>query len=359
MKTKLPQIPIWLLILTLGAVACLPKNDVEKPDDPYSGITEGRVLIPVLAHKVDMQKVQKLEESRGGTLAKMEPADPNKEKIYDLYLFKYTDKDVTETEYRVRATDKVLLKASIKPEGASLSDAVVSVKALLEKNGFDKNHFLNEMYPNTLSKDGDGLFIVEQEEKKPAAVLFKFEQYGKQHKAVPEPLKELPEKFIDHLGKPINKFRVIKKEEESYGNTLERTRKVGIGQYSNETRFALFNTKKNEYPLIYRGHSFDWDEDLPYLDTGFLTWYISAYDDPTLGFYDEVLHGIMLPNREILDLLKKNGYKFDRMHSGAGNIVFYFVNEARNRVHVLRAQEFEDIENAKMVLAINTFINQE
>ncbi|MDO4790678.1 MAG: hypothetical protein Q3998_06915 [Porphyromonas sp.] len=78
MKARVFQTSTWFLVLTLGLVACCKRDDVEKPDDPYSNITEGRVLIPVLAHKVDMKKVESVEGKRGGTLAKLVPADPKK-----------------------------------------------------------------------------------------------------------------------------------------------------------------------------------------------------------------------------------------------------------------------------------------
>lgn len=122
----------------------------------------------------------------------------------------------------------------------------MNVYSLLQKNGFNKEHFLNKMFPDTQSKDGDGLFVVRKKEKKPN-VYFNFEQYGKQRRAILNPLKELPEKFIYHLEKPANKYPQIRKEEETeHRSTLESTKEVGYGKYKGKVRYAKFDTKKHE-----------------------------------------------------------------------------------------------------------------
>lgn len=345
MKTKLFQHSIvWLLAFSIGLVAC-KKDDGPETQDPYAPITEGRIFLPVLAPTVDMDKVKKVEEKRNGKLEKMTPADPKAKRDYDLYQFIYDDKDIGEVQYHVHMTSKILLKVAVKVR----NEAIPKLQDLAKKNGFDETHFISKMF-SKLSRERDALFLLSIR-KTGGVTWFVFDQYGKQPKPMPT-IKEIDKKWDEKIENSLFKYARVKQiEEGTFGGRLLETKKVTYGKHKGKIRYAKFRAKSDEYPMIIRGYFFDWDEELSDGNAGWISEIIYVYDDPALGFYQDNIKKVDIPTKEMLALLAKEGYVFYEARGKA----YFFKNERKKQIYVLRTQGFDDIEGGKKVLALNLF----
>lgn len=354
MKTKFIQPLIWALAFALALPACKKDNGAE-PDDPYTPPAEGKAFMPVLAHKVDMERVEKIEKARGGRLSKVTHSD---EGNYDTYVFEYgffQETDVQEIVYEVRTADKILLKAEVKlPTYIGARD----MKNLLKKEGFNDDHILSKIAASDLAReDEDALFSCRIKDLDPGK-WFHFKQFDKQRKSMPT-IKDLNGYWYDFLNNQAFKITQVRNFESRYKSTLLEEKKVTDGKYANQIRHAMYRTHANHAPQIIRGYFFNWDEELSPQESGHINEIIFIYTDPALGFYRDEIHKIDIPTREMLALLKKGGFKIETTYWSEDHYVFYFKNETKKLKYVLRACTFDDVEGGRKIMALNLFENKD
>lgn len=349
MKTKFVQPLIWALALALALPACKKGNGNEP--DPYTPPAEGMVFLPVLVHKVDMERVKEIEKARGGQLHEVKHSD---EGNYDSYTFKYNfiETDIQEIVYDVRTADKILLRAKVK---VPIASAATDMKKLLKKTGFNNDHFLiKATYCNLVREDEEALFNCQIDDFGPGE-SYLFRQYDKQRKAMPT-IKDLNGYWYDLLGKQNFKLPQVRNFETRYGSTLEREDKVKYGKYANQKiGYANFRTHAVHAPQIIRGYFFAWDDEVSPEEGGYVGEVLFIYSDPALGFYTGEIHKRDLPTREMLALFKKEGYKIEDVHWADGHYIIYFKNETKKLKYALRARSFDDIEGGRKIMALNLF----
>lgn len=191
MNAKTIKIIVWLLILTFGTVAC-KKLNAPMEDDPYTPVTEGRVFLPILVNKPDMDKVKKVEEGRNGYLLEKLAPNPDKGQNYILYKFEYKEMDIQQVHYLIHPETGVLLKVIM--QFPSKNSTLSKCLALIGKQGFDDEHILAKRY-SALARERDALFVM-RHEKEGSMMQIKFGQFGKQPSALPT-ISELPSKDYD------------------------------------------------------------------------------------------------------------------------------------------------------------------
>lgn len=347
MKTKFIQPLIWALAFALALPACDKDNGTE-PNDPYTPPAEGKVFMPVLVHKVDMEKVKETEKARGGHLDKMVPADLSKDRDYDTYTFKYEGKEVEEIKYEVQTQDKTLLMAKVK---VSSNSGVEKMNNLLKKKGFNDDHILAKMLESDLTRESeDDLFVCKTQSDAPGK-WFNFEQYEKQRKTMPT-IKNLNEGWYDFMKNQAFKLAQVRnfEIEDNNGQLLEEKKK-SYGKYEGQIIFAKFRPNEKYGSQILRGYFFDWDEETSAEEAGYINEIIFIYTDPALGHYKDPRHDLSIPTRELLALLKKGGFEFDKNDR---NMLFFKRNDSGKTLsYVLRSIGFQDVEDGREIFAMN------
>lgn len=348
MKTKFIQPLIWALALLLALPAC-KKDKGNTPDDPYSPPTEGLVFMPVLVHKVDMEKVKETEKARGGRLKKVTHSKKGK---YDAYVFSYEGKYITEITYEVNTSDKMLLKVMVK---VPITAGVTGMEKLLKKVNFNTDHILTKMIDAEFARETEEHLFTCETENVDVGKWFNFEQYETQKKPM-QTIEHLNESWFDFLYNENFKISQVRGFEHLNSNgSLEDEKKVESGKYRNQVRYAKYRANPGYAPQIIRGYFFDWDEDLSPQKVGYIKEIIFVYTDPALGVYRDNRHKMDIPTREIIALLKKGGFEIKNVTQVDNTFFYYFKNEAKNLTYVLRAKGFDDIEGGRKVMSLNLF----
>ena len=327
MKTKLIQKLLWLLALSLGLMSC-KKNETHRPIDPYPPVTEGKVFLPVLLNKPDMDRVKKTEEGRGGKFEKITEIEISG-MACSGFEFSYTDMDVTRVVYVIREEDKVLMQIWL--ENVDKEDAS-KIEALAKKNGFDDSHILAKRFSGLARESAEGLFYLTSYSDSEKNVLFI--QYGKQPSDMPT-FSMLPDRQ-DYLGEKYDKIKAF---EEGRGSTLDLESKVNKGTHEGKVKSARFKINDiSELPTdSYKGYFFDWDSDA---STGKCYKIICIFKNPSLCYYLDNIRKHILPTKEFLNLCKEKGYKWEEYIKGQGDL---FSNEETNIVLSARRLSFPDI----------------
>ena len=299
MKTKLIQKLLWLLALSLGLMSC-KKNETPKPIDPYVPVTDGKVFLPVLLNKPDMEKVKKVEEGRGGTLKKV----MNDVKEYgfscQIYEFSYTGMDVENASYILRQRDGLLLGVNF--ENIE-ENKVAEIKALAKKKGFNDSHILAKRFSDLARDSAEGLFRLMYYADKKELVFW---QYGKQPSDMPT-LSQLPTNdFINtRLEQYYNEINNIEISQES---TVVKELKAG-----DKVEYLLFKIKDTaEWPSgSHRGYFFNWRTEG---SDGKCYGFQYIFKEPSVGYYRDDIWKEVIPTKEFLNLCKKEGYEWSECY---------------------------------------------
>ena len=299
MKTKLFKKLLWLLALSLGLMSC-KKNETPKPIDSYVPVTEGKVFLPVLTNKPNMDKVEKTEAGRNGKREKV----TNNVKMYgflcQIYEFSYTGMDVENASYILRQRDGLLL--GVKFENIE-EEKVAEIKALAKKNGFNDSHILAKRFSDLARDSAEGLFRLMYYTDKKDLVFW---QYGKQPSAMPT-LSQFPTNdFINtRLGHYYDEINNIETGQES---TVVKELKAG-----DKVEYVLFKIKDTaEWPSdSHRGYFFNWRTEG---SDGKCHGFQYIFKEPSVGYYRDDIWKEVIPTKEFLNLCKKEGYEWSECY---------------------------------------------
>lgn len=326
MKNKVIQKVLWLAALASSLAAC-KKNDTPKSIDLYSPITEGRVFLPVLAHKPDMEKVKKTEKSRKG-----EFKDVSTEGSNDLYEFSYTDMDIKKSLYAINKTSGVLMGVLLVFD--KNDEIVDKLKNLAKKNGFGNESLLSKACGGALLREKEELFIV-RIGTQGDETLFAFVHFGKQPGPMPA-MQDLGKAWEDMImSVKINK---VQEHEANLKSTLRKVQKVGIGVNAEEISLAQYTPHKNDITTL-RSYYFSWKERDPAVMNGFLSRIVFSYENTGLGCYKDEMQGEYFPTKEFLSLIEKENYKFHKNVNELCAFPCIFKNEAKNLKIDIRIEE--------------------
>ncbi|GAD07520.1 hypothetical protein HQ45_00515 [Porphyromonas crevioricanis] len=352
MNAKIIKLFGWLLIFTLGTIACKKSDEPNKPDDPividpYTPVTEGRVFMPVLMNKPDMDKVTEVEKSRSGSLVEKLAPNPDEGKNYILYKFEYREMDIRQVHYQIHPKTGVLLKVIM--QFPSKKSTLLNCLALISKQGFNDDHILAQRY-SALAREKDALFTMHYKKEGGGTMKIMFDQYGKQPSALPTIPKLPSEEYDIVLEDRFFSFGRIKGAEKNLGNTLKATIEEESGKHKGKVKYAIFSLKAEEAPMTHRGYFFDWEEDTAPDKLGLCCEILFFYKHPSLGYYVDDIRKKTIPTREFYDLCKKNGCEWlEECPDGD-----FFINKKKKVVLVARKIQFDDI-SPNDILAINIF----
>lgn len=330
MKIKLFQKLLWLLALSFGLIAC-KKNEATKPIDPYAPVTEGKVFLPVLVHKPDMEKVKKVEEGRNGHLEKIKPDAEIHDLSCNLYEFSYTGMDVKNVSYYINKDSGVLVGAYLEIEHEALS----KITDLSKKHGFDDSHFLAKRHSGLARGGDEGVFVFCADWSR-----LSFEQFGKQPSAMPAVSKIPDSDYIKNLLE--QKYDYISNLERARGSELFKEHKKQSGINKGQVVFAIFKLNLSEMPQdTYITYFFYWEEGAAPADRLGKCHKIDYYfKEPSLGYYRDKISGLVIPTQEFLDLCKNTGYEWDSLLSHEGE---RFVNQAAGLYMVSERSLFDEL----------------
>lgn len=336
MKTKLYPILIVLSMLIFGLVAC--NNDNPTPtDNPYA--PEGKMFLPVLSHKPDMEKIELIEKGRTGRLEKKLPADPDNDRDYILYEYSYKGMKVKSIQYLIHPTKGTLLEAIavIRKDGSTLKD----YEELLKKRGFNDSHILAKRY-SSLAKEDDTLFAVIRSDEE--VEEFTFRQFGRQTEAQAT-FAKFNDEWDTAIENPLFTYLKIKEVEDSKGSKLIKTELMEYGEHKGHVKIAIFGMAEAERPMLYRVYLFNVEPGTPANMLGTCKEMLFCYDDPKLGFYEDDIQDEDIPTREFLDLYKKAGYTdiLYREH-------YSFKNQDKKLVHGVKTMTFDEFREEPLLV---------
>ena len=336
MKTKLYPILIVLSAVILGLTACTDDNQPSS-DTPYA--PEGKMFLPVLTHKPDMDKIEQIEKIRTGRLEKKLPADPANGQDHILYEFSYKGMKVKSIQYLIHPTKGILLEARavVRKEGSTLEDFV----KLLKKQGFEDKHILAKRFSGLAGEKEDGLFALIRPEDEEDTFIFR--QFGKQS-GDQVTLSSLNTEWDGVIENPFFTYPKIKEMEDRKGSTLIKTELVEHGEYKGYISIAIFGMAESERPMLYRVYLFDVVKDISGGLIGTCKEVSFYYDSPALAFYTDDIQGISIPTREFLDLYKKAGYDAIRY-----NKHYAFKNTEKGLVHGVKSVIFEGFKDESLL----------
>lgn len=331
MKIKFFKKIVWLLALVLGLTAC-KKNNPHGPIDPYAPVTEGKIFLPVLTHKPDMNKVKEIEKGRKGKFVEKKSIDVE-EVNYEEHVFSYTDMDVQTVSYIIETKSGLLYEVRLKIDGEEKSSKIAE---LVKKQGFNSGHIFAGVFGRPVREREDAIFYVDYNK---AGKTFNFFQVGKQPSPKPT-LSELPDQeYMKYLLNKDYSFDKIKEEEEK-GKSSEFLEAASLlvqeGKNKGKVEFALFKlNESNSLPMVYRGYGFIWDDNAAPERLGQCQSLFFLYQDYSLAFYLDELSRNILPTKEFYNLCRKAGYEFkfpDEADSEAQSPVVLYNTKKRLRL---------------------------
>lgn len=318
MKTKAIQKVLWLTALAAGLLAC-KKNNAHKAIDSYPIITEGRVFLPILTHKPEMEKIKKAEKSRKGDFENVSEVASN-----EIYEFSYTDMDVKKSFYIINKTSGILVGVYLVFE----KNDIVSnkIENLAKKNGFGDESLLSKALGGALLREKEELFVI-LKETLGLDTKFIFNQFSKQPGPMPT-IENLGERWVGMIMEA--KIKEIQELEKQLEGTLSKTKKLGIGMNANEIIQAEYKPHKDDITTL-RTYYFSWDNFTPPAENGLLSNTVFSYDKPQLGSYKDDIQGNYMPTKEFLSLIEKENYTFEKKGSSLNAFPFNIKNKIKNR----------------------------
>lgn len=343
---KIKHFQSLLLILSVAVIlSSCGSNDEPVFVGPYIPITEGKVFLPVLVEKPDMEKIKQVEATRKGVFVSKETLKDNYERHEEhQYTFTYTDMDFSEVIYCVSVKDGRLLRVIMNHKDNS--DVKNRLDELAKKNGFNNDNYL-ALLKTSLTIDKYGLFSFRVEEHKDINKIM-FRQYGKQTKDMPT-LKGFHKSMELMIAKKEYKYDQIKAKENEYGGIVDKEIEKESGKYMGNISYSRFKTKGDDNPLKYRTYFFDWDDDTEGEMLGTAEEIMYTYHPIDLCFYKDDIEDSFLITKEFRDLLKKEGYVFSRYFRG----VVWLENKKDNTEIALRGLIFNDLSIKDYVATIN------
>lgn len=152
--------------------------------------------------------------------------------------------------------------------------------------------------------------------------------------------------FIDDKTADIEK---IKQAEIAAGSTNFETFTNPEGSYAGQVYLMLCNVAASKKPHVKNGYSFRWDKE----SQGSLSEKLTVYEKLELAFWTDPTTKKKYPTKEILELMKKEGWK--QVITDEEEAIYFTKND---KILSFRTYEFADINNGQTVLLVNGGIQQ-
>lgn len=303
----------------------------------------GEYTLPLLQKTVPTTvELIEYEEMQGNRFNRLYPKGPFSGPE-DVYTF-FPRKHFAERAYSV-GNKNILSKV----EDVSLDDQIIKspyIDFLIEK-GFEKVTSSATVWQG-LNKEIEFTVTVTAYPKSGTAVTF--ERVVKQTESFPT-WDKLPEETFFKYLETGEKLEKIKADEEAAGSTNFQFNGVNSGKHVGQVRFMMCTLAEALRPHLNNAYFFDWADSTPDAKLGTLEEKVLIYDKVDLAFWTDKETEKRYLTNEIKALLAKEGWRFQKT-TGRGD----FFYEKGKRVILFRALSFSDVNDGKLSLVINAYI---